>query len=254
MADYYPILARAIASLPHNDAQARRELYARARTIVAAQLHERGLPSGAGEALREQGALETAIRKVEAEARPLQAQPAGAPRRPVRRAAAVPAQERADATARSLAKILHAMPPDETSEGALQPPRRTSAKATQENGTRADWAQVFAPAVEAEAPKKIEAKTFNALSELGGAPSSLLTMLFATAYVVAALAFTGVTAIRGAVWLYQGVIGYPILIAIMAVTLALFIVPPVMIFRKASALPTIDNLLRYIHLASRRVL
>jgi|GEM_PF-5830004 len=93
-----------------------------------------------------------------------------------------------------------------------------------------------------------------ASGELGGAPSSLGKMLFATAYIVAALAFTGVTYIRCVVWLYQGVIGYPILLAVMAVTLGLFIVPPVMIFRKTSALPTIDVLLRYLHLASRRVL
>ena len=93
-----------------------------------------------------------------------------------------------------------------------------------------------------------------ASGELGGAPSSLGTMLFATAYIVAALAFTGVTYIRCVVWLYQGVIGYPILLAVMAATLGLFIVPPVMIFRKTSALPTIDVLLRYLHTASRRVL
>ena len=79
--------------------------------------------------------------------------------------------------------------------------------------------------------------TTKATGELGGAPGSLGTMLFATAYIVTALAFTGVTYIRCMVWLYQGVIGYPILLAVMAVTLGLFIVPPVMIFRKTSMLP-----------------
>ena len=79
-------------------------------------------------------------------------------------------------------------------------------------------------------------------------------MLFATAYIVAALAFAGVTYIRCMVWLYQGVIGYPILLAVMAVTLGLFIAPPLMFFKKTSTLPTVDALMRYIHTASRRVL
>ena len=57
-------------------------------------------------------------------------------------------------------------------------------------------------------------------------------MLFATAYIVAALAFTGVTYIRCIVWLYQGVIGYPILLGVMAVTLGLFIVPPRDVFQE----------------------
>ncbi len=244
MADYYPILARAIASLPHNDAQAREDLYARARAIVTEQLRGRGLRSGASEAAREHAALETAIRKIEAEAPPAQARRRGEPRRPAQRVAVAPAQERADNTARSLSKILQAVQPDEISELTLQAPRRKPM-----NGTKA-----AAPAVESRPPEASEAEAFNASEELGGAPSSLGTMLFATAYIVAALAFTGVTYIRSIVWLYQGVIGYPILLVIMAVTLALFIVPPVMIFRKTSTLPTVDVLLRYIHSASRRVL
>jgi len=117
------------------------------------------------------------------------------------------------------------------------------------NGTRA-----LAPSKQSEAIATGGDATMKATAELGGAPGSLVTMLFATAYIVAGLAFTGVTYIRCIVWLYEGVIGYPILLAVMAVTLGLFIVPPVMIFRKTSALPTIDGLMRYIHSASRRVL
>ena len=70
MADYYPILARTIAGLPQNDAEARQDVYARARSIVAEQLRGRGLRNGATEALREQAALESAIRKIEAESQP----------------------------------------------------------------------------------------------------------------------------------------------------------------------------------------
>jgi len=244
MADYYPILARAVASLPHNDAQARQDLYARARTIVAEQLRGRGLRRGASEAVSEHAALETAIRKVEAESRSVKVGKNGESRRPAQHVAAAPAQERADNTARSLSKILHAVQPDATSEPLPQPQRRKSL-----NGTK-----VLTSSAEPKALGTGETQNFNASAELGDAPSSLGTMLFATAYIVAALAVTGVTYIRGIVWLYQGVIGYPILLAIMAVTLALFIVPPVMIFRKTLALPSVDGLLRYIHLASRRAL
>jgi hypothetical protein len=227
MADYYPTLARAVASLPQNTAQAREDLYARARTIVADQLLGRGLRRGASEAASERAALETAIRKVEAESRPVKARMNDAPRRPAPHIAAD--QERADNTARSLAKILQAVQPGDVSEATPSPQAETTTPAI--GGDRND-----------------ESKEF------GEAPNSLGTLLFVTAYIVAALAFTGVTYIRSIVWLYQGVIGYPILLAIMAVTLGLFIVPPLMIFRKTSTPPSIDLLMRYIHSASRRVL
>lgn len=61
MADFYSVLARAVSRLPHNDAEMRQELYARARTLVAAQ------PQGLA-AQTQQAVLETAIARVEAEA------------------------------------------------------------------------------------------------------------------------------------------------------------------------------------------
>lgn len=250
MADYYPILARAISSLPHNDAQARRDLYVRARTIVAEQLRGRVPQGTTREAMREQAALETAIRRIEGEARSSQSRaqnkPAAAPA-PRQEAARADAQQRADKTARSLSKILQAVQSDKTGDAGVRPSHRDAM-----NGTRA-----LVPNVEPKAPAAAAISTnpkSNPSSELGGAPSSFGSMLFATAYIVAALAFTGVTYVRCIVWLYQGVIGYPILLGAMAVTLGLFIAPPVMFFRKTSALPTIDVLLRYIHSASRRVL
>ncbi len=117
------------------------------------------------------------------------------------------------------------------------------------NGT-----QALVPSAKAKAPAINGDRKSDASAELGGAPSSLGTLLFATAYIVTALAFTGVTYIRCIVWLYEGVIGYAIFLAVMAITLGLFIVPAVMFFRKTSALPSIDVMLRYIHSASRRVL
>jgi hypothetical protein len=67
MADYYPLIARAVAGLDKNTGDARRALYERARTALVAQL--RGVMPALNESdvTRERLALEEAIRKVEAE-------------------------------------------------------------------------------------------------------------------------------------------------------------------------------------------
>jgi len=67
MADYHPLIARAVAGLEKNIGENRRALYERARTALVAQL--RGVvPSlEESEITRERLALEEAIRKVEAE-------------------------------------------------------------------------------------------------------------------------------------------------------------------------------------------
>jgi hypothetical protein len=67
MADYYPLIARAVAGLERNTGDGRRALYERARTALVAQL--RGVTPALSESdvTRERLALEEAIRKVEAE-------------------------------------------------------------------------------------------------------------------------------------------------------------------------------------------
>src|SRR5215468_3669207 len=67
MADYHPLIARAVAGLEKNTGDARRALYERARTALVAQL--RGVQPALSESdvTRERLALEEAIRKVEAE-------------------------------------------------------------------------------------------------------------------------------------------------------------------------------------------
>ena len=67
MADYQPLIARAVAGLEKNTGEARRALYERARTALVAQL--RGIVPALDESeiTRERLALEEAIRKVEAE-------------------------------------------------------------------------------------------------------------------------------------------------------------------------------------------
>ena len=68
MADYYPLIARAVTGLDKGTGEARRALYERARIALVAQL--RGVVPALSEAdiTRERLALEEAIRKVEAEA------------------------------------------------------------------------------------------------------------------------------------------------------------------------------------------
>lgn len=69
MADYYPLVAKAIAGLERNTGEGRRALYERARSALVAQL--RGMsepPLTEAEITRERLSLEEAIRKVEAEA------------------------------------------------------------------------------------------------------------------------------------------------------------------------------------------
>jgi hypothetical protein len=69
MADYYPLVAKAVAGLEKNTGEGRRTLYERARSALVAQL--RGMndpPLTEAEITRERLALEEAIRKVEAEA------------------------------------------------------------------------------------------------------------------------------------------------------------------------------------------
>lgn len=66
MADYYPLIAKAVSALDKSTPETRRALYDRARNALLEQL--RGVPSEA-EMTRERMALEDAIRKVEAESR-----------------------------------------------------------------------------------------------------------------------------------------------------------------------------------------
>jgi hypothetical protein len=84
MADYHPLITRAVEGLGTSTADARRSLYERARTALVAQLRGVKPPLSEAEITRERLALEDAIRKVEAEsvrkARTEPRPPASAPR------------------------------------------------------------------------------------------------------------------------------------------------------------------------------
>lgn len=68
MADYYPLIARAVAGLEKNSGDGRRALYERARAALVAQLRGATPALPEAEITRERLSLEEAIRKVEAEA------------------------------------------------------------------------------------------------------------------------------------------------------------------------------------------
>jgi hypothetical protein len=69
MADYYPLIARAISGLDANaPGEQRRALYERARTALIAQLRSVEPPLSETEITRERLSLEEAVRKVESEA------------------------------------------------------------------------------------------------------------------------------------------------------------------------------------------
>jgi hypothetical protein len=67
MADFYFVLASAVSKLPIGAPQARQELYNHARTFLITQLHEKEPRVLGWEVIREQIALEAAIRKLEAQ-------------------------------------------------------------------------------------------------------------------------------------------------------------------------------------------
>jgi hypothetical protein len=67
MADFYPLLLKAVDGLEKNTSEARRNVYERARTALLAQLRAMEPPLSESEITRERLALEEAIRKVEAE-------------------------------------------------------------------------------------------------------------------------------------------------------------------------------------------
>ena len=67
MADYYPLIARAVAGIEKNTAEDRRALYERARTALVGQLRSVTPALSEAEITRERLALEDAIRRVEAD-------------------------------------------------------------------------------------------------------------------------------------------------------------------------------------------
>src|SRR6058998_815490 len=125
MADYYPLVAKAVAGLEKNTGEGRRLLYERARSALVAQL--RGMndpPLTEAEITRERLALEEAIRKVEAEA--------------ARRGRDVPRAEPAAAKPDAAPDAPQSAPPKPVApERPVTPPRpRTPSRTVTEEGMK----------------------------------------------------------------------------------------------------------------------
>ncbi len=127
MADYYPLLAKAVAGLPNSTPDTRRAIYDRARNALLGQLRRLEPPVPEADVERESGALEVAVARLEAElAPPPEPQPeqGGAPEPPpgpVSKAA--PTQKAADVPEpspeiRSAAPVASDEPPAQTPPGA----------------------------------------------------------------------------------------------------------------------------------------
>jgi hypothetical protein len=68
MADYYTIIAKAVAALDPNTGEARRRIYERARGALCGETRSAGLPLNKSDILSAQMSLEEAIARVEIEA------------------------------------------------------------------------------------------------------------------------------------------------------------------------------------------
>jgi hypothetical protein len=118
MADYYPLIARAIAGLdPSAPGESRRALYERARAALIAQLRSVEPPLSESEITRERLSLEEAVRKVESEAAQRARDASRAPADPTRTA------PRASAALRANAARPGARPAEPASTAAQPRPR-----------------------------------------------------------------------------------------------------------------------------------
>ena len=221
MADYYPVLARAVSRLAINDAQARREVYERAQTIVIAELRRQDLQISAPEIMRELAALETAIRRVEAESLSNQTQ---APEGPT--------------------------PPHLTATSAATADDDIGVRRERLAGNEAKVRPAPAQPKEIDTSKN---RAEDATNDMGRMPELLGAMLVRTTFIVGMLAFIALIYIRGLVLVSEHVIGFPILIVVITMTLCVFILLPLAIFRKARIVPAVGFLLRYTYSLSRRI-
>src|SRR5499427_327532 len=133
MADYHPLIARAVAGLERNTGDARRALYERARTALVAQL--RGVTPALSESdvTRERLALEEAIRKVEAEsARQTLAEPA-APQKEASRRVRAPEMPRWDSPSGPASERPSTTPPLSRNDSLARKPMPRQATNLQPN-------------------------------------------------------------------------------------------------------------------------
>ena len=120
MADYHPLIARAVAGLEKNTGENRRALYERARIALVAQFRGVAPALDESEITRERLALEEAIRKVEAEAARNARETARPNIDPARRVAA----HGADAPRTPIRRVTLSSTPSRQFAGTVASPRR----------------------------------------------------------------------------------------------------------------------------------
>lgn len=124
MADYFPLISRAISALSPNTREAREAIYARARDALTRQLTNLDPPIPEADLWRERNALEETIRKVEVQFPPLprpEAKPVPppmpvivpAPPKGVRPVVAAPSSEPVAGVPRGRAEAKSSQSPDE---------------------------------------------------------------------------------------------------------------------------------------------
>jgi len=237
MADYYPVLARAVSRLSENNARTRHELYERARGIVLEELRKRDPEKLAPE----QAALEAAVLRLEAEASAQQA--------PVRAAAAPPAARTAPAP-----QPPPSRPPVNRAEPAKTAPRYLFGifRTRRPSKPREKAVEKPAPARPAQRAGR-DKRTPDTGEVLGRALNSLSVMLYGTAFLVAVMAVTGVVYVRGLIWVAEGVVTYPVLLVVTGIVFGLLIILSRAMFHSASTWTTFNFLSRLLYSASRRV-
>jgi hypothetical protein len=210
MADYYPALTRVVSRLPDNSTRARQELYEHARTILVEQLRRQDPQKSEQEIVRERAALETAIRKVEAQSPSTRPQRSNRPSPP-----------------RLMVVVEH-----DGNDIGLQSERLTQDQVT----TRSAIAQ----------PATIHTSKMpanNVALDMGEMPASLGAMLIRTAFIAGMMPLIGLIYIHGLILVSENVIRYSVLLVTIAVTLGLFFFLPLAIFRKAQITSGIGLLL-----------
>jgi hypothetical protein len=131
MADYHPLIARAVAGLEKNNGENRRALYERARAALLAQLRSVTPALNESDITRERLALEESIRKVEAEC----------------------ARKFADTVRQPPAPRIRPIEPRQPAQTDASPPRRSANPPAQvaQDGEK-DAAQVRLPSSKAYSP------------------------------------------------------------------------------------------------------
>ncbi|RXF73320.1 hypothetical protein [Hansschlegelia zhihuaiae] len=150
MADYFPVLSRAVAQLETNTGEARRAVYERARAAIVRQLRAIDPPLSEEDISRERMQLEEAIRRVEASAgggQPAPSKPAAAAPAPAAQPARPAAAERPTPPA-----------PEASAPEPRDDARQERREARQEGGKKARRAEQQAAASRGERAEPAQAR------------------------------------------------------------------------------------------------